>query len=257
MLKTDYEIWANELIGFQGGNRDSNLWFCGLEYQEDRIDELISKYKSGRILDYLTDNQSKSDVESERFNRAILKLANHLSIKKDTESSLFTKSSSIYKINLFPPGLAKTYDDYPQIIQKQLGIQSKKDLRNLLKKGVYTRLQKLREIAIKKNRIVICCSRGEANTFKKAFVGDRHAQKTLSQSNPDINIKLNTAGKNNKYITIFHYKIEGKDIVLAIVPFLSGHASSPNSEEIISIRTCIRDYLVKNKLNLVFRDICY
>ncbi len=226
LSKEECESWANKLIGYQGGNRDSSLWFCGLEYQDKDLKSLIN---DENILgnDFLTESESEKEVNSERFNKAIVSIAKKLlsNPPEDINKKLFTQNGPIYKINLYPPGLSRTDHQYSKDIIKHLNYNSKSDIRNSLLWGEYKRFRKLNEIVTNKSRLIICCSRNEESVFKQVFLGIKNI---VHSSEPK---PIGKYGKKSmKYITIHHGIVNNHDIVLAIVPFLSGNPSSPTSE---------------------------
>lgn len=235
MKNKTYEYWANELIGFQGGNKDSKLWFCGLEYQAKFETKDLEDYISKSKVDYLDKHNSKAQFKNEKFNQALLKLSNLFLSTVHKEEDFFTKDGPIYKINLYPPGLNQTDDEYSCEIHDSLNIINKKDMRIAMLSGEYTRFEKLKKLVTGKSKVIICCSRNEESIFKQAFIGF----KNIKKSKRNIKIGSYTNKKSNKlihkYMSIYHGIVNDNDIIVVIVPFLSGKPSSPKSNELPNI----------------------
>ncbi|MCP3673834.1 MAG: hypothetical protein GY829_05105 [Gammaproteobacteria bacterium] len=240
-IKKDALSWINSLSGFQGGNPDSNLWFCGLEYQDvnlkKHIQELNEKCYDKNHFPSLTPIESKEAVEGEKFNKALKEFTEfYNNVEKIDSSNMFTEGGEVFKLNLFPLPQSSSGEYYDEDIYKATGIISKAELTALCmgKDGRFSKFQELLNSYKPESKVIICCSRKHRYNYILAFGGKEELNKHLKDERDEELqcFEFSSPSRQNKYCTLYELNNGAK---LFVVPFLSGQASSPDSKELANL----------------------
>ena len=239
------KIDGASFLGMDGGNIEADVWVCGVEFGSD-LKEMESYYNK-YVLTYEKDgydvpfreacpdvfvksiyDRYLSAIYISIFNNDDVTLSKHPKyskiIDKVLKSELYNKSSSIFKLNLYP--LAKKDMSWDKNIETQLSI-TKQDYYN----GIFNnRIAFIKNLAKTFNpKIIICTSpKGYENTFVEAFLNN-HQQVKFSYSYLSV---------NKKQFRISVYDNDTTKII--VVPFL-GRGNLSSYQEVISMA----NYLAK------------
>ena len=241
--------WISSLSGFQGGNPESEIWFCGLEYQGLNIEEKVKdRFSSVDKPPFL----EKKDIEDgdhhkERFNQNLVKLANafYETVPKIDVKDAFLENGKVFKLNLYPLPQSRTGEVYSQEIYDKTGIITKSELRSIcLNNGLPntpSRFDNFKDLLKKHEKtvkVIVCCSTGAIDNFLLAFAGKSNFYELKEQmlDRDDVekkeNIVLPGKNKRNKYFYWCKFDLVDLDnVYLFVIPFLSGSASCLNSND--------------------------
>lgn len=253
--------YRHSLFGFQGGNESSDLWICGLEYQEGLEANIINSLKgadeaTGLKEEYcLREDESERQFENEPFNNAILKLTlgykNYMSESLEDLDSVkrkfFTKDGYVFKMNLF---------GFPERVSSVSGTKAeyvKKSLDSSKEEGFdKNRFLKLRNLLSrqKESKKIICCSRTWPLTYLYAFSeifdgGKPFRWKTVREGDCIEDIVIGP----KKYCDVFIVELNNVKHYILNVPFLSRGVSAQSIENIANITATI-DSNLSNEDNL-------
>lgn len=212
-------------LGMDGGNINSNIWVCGVEFGSD-LDEMEHYYQNhikthqidGLRIPY-RDNCPDYFINSDYDRRLALMCLgfsddnldtrlNKSSLKEDIDSflksDLYNKTSRIFKLNLYP--LGKKDMSWSAEIENKLGITKDKYY------GTYfeNRVKFIKKLTNKYTpKVIICTSpKGHENTFVETFF----------KKNQPITFSYNFLNIEGKDFKISVYDDGIKKVV--IIPFL-------------------------------------
>lgn len=114
----DFFKWATSpYSGYQGGGSNAKVWFCGIEYGGNSTVESLKRAYSQKLESFPSENKTECELSLKySYNKNILKIVKAYDPTLE-ENDLFSKSSPIAKLNLFPVSF-KT--DYGNIIDESV-----------------------------------------------------------------------------------------------------------------------------------------
>jgi len=232
-IREDVIEWISSLSGFQGGNPSAEIWVCGLEFQEDsnNFKILFKDNEYPFVKTPISESEIKTHIEenfkNEPFNLKIkLLLETYYGNGVINEKDIFTKSGKVFKLNLFPLGQASTGEAYPE--NSNHGIKSKSELRTIsIHNGRFDKFKKLLNKNKKHVKAIVCCSRGELDTFVRAFENEENYHSRIKEL---LENRKEIMPGSGKYMN--HCKLSTGQY-LFVVPFLSGRASSLTNEKLV------------------------
>ncbi len=243
--------WISSLSGFQGGNPNSKLWFCGLEYQESDLSLALSQFDESKCSvdhpPYITEEEYKTDGHAkEKFNKNLAKIAEaYYERPLDIDNkNIFDRNSDVFKLNLYPLPLSRTNEVYSKDVYEHTGIHTKSELialclDNGLSDGTPSRFTNFKNL-LKKHEgsveAIICCSTMSLEYFLLAFADADNFYELREQMYQQVKV-INPAdveaGGRAKYY--YWCKLNRSNICLFVIPFLTGHSSSLNAVELVKI----------------------
>ncbi len=226
-LREKFEKWATEYSGFEGGNVNSDYWFCGIEYGGDFnfqfIEDLqIVENPESEELQKIDDELIPCWIEGlDHKYQYMQKVAKVISCQKDGcienwrdhRTNLFTKSGDIFKMNLFPINFAKDIDklwvgDYVT----RLGFNTKREYQEWCRNN---RFPRLRELVIEyRPKVLICTSVGKKEFYKAAFLEEDSTYKAVDIFNH----------------TYYYAKREDTGTVVIVTPFFGWGGITKDTE---------------------------
>lgn len=237
---------GRSFLGIDGGNINSRVWFCGIEFGGDLM-EMEKYYKS--IIKYNPINEfdlpipfrmNAGGFEKSTYDRFLSAMYINLfkadklhngndtkPIEKVLKEELYNKNSKIFKLNLYP--LAKKSTEWDKAIENDLGIK-----KEIYYEDIFNKRKKFFKELVKKFQPekIICTSTNEyRDEFIEAFLNE----------NETIDYKWNYLIGDNKKFKIFEYKTDKTTLI--IIPFL-GRGNLSSYKDVINIA----DYLRKNQL---------
>lgn len=206
-MNENLKDWACSFSGCDGGNINSDIWICGVEWgYEYATDEDRKKYYKTGL--------------SEEIKNGVVKLNSDYDIFNDTQANFNLNVTKLYtaitgegkgellKLNLSPIAFRnKNKNLWNDDVIKATGYKTKdnfiKDLDNL---------SRFKNITNEYNpKLIICVGNTDRDRFKNAFFGN----KEINYEYKTIKPEHSNANQNNRYI----YYVEHNNILLVVVPF--------------------------------------
>lgn len=232
MVNKEIKDWIASLSGFQGGNPNAEIWVCGLEFQKSHIPtQALGKLWTVENPPFVEDDATYLKNHKERFNESIREFVETFYEKENLKlpTNIFAKDGRVFKLNLYPLPQSGSEEVYDEKIYIDSGLRTKSELRALcLEKG--QRFDNFKEL-IQANKatlkVIVCCSRDAVDTSLLAFAESSEfyeRKKQLIESQQSLE---NQIGKNKKY---YEYCLLNSGVLLMVIPFLAGQASSLNGD---------------------------
>jgi hypothetical protein len=230
-MDKNLEKWACSFSGCDGGNPNSNIWLCGIEWgYENATEEQREDYYKYGLANEIKQGEHKLDKnynfftdESMKFpfNLAFAKLYSALQSEDGEVSSVIKKSNELLKLNLSPIAFRK--DDnclWNEDIIQTTGFKTKVDFVKYL--NSLNRFKSIRNEY--KPKLIICIGNSYKNDFLKCFFGEENIQLNEEALKPEDSNK----NQNKRYM--YHAKHNGT--LLVVTPF-STSSNGLNSDFLI------------------------
>jgi len=224
MKNKKLEEWANSFSGCDGGDINSDVWLCGIEwgytnttdkdreeYYEKTLPTWIKKGKEKLNTDYNFFEDKESDGTEYPFNLAFKKI--FFSIQKELNFP-----NKLLKLNLSPIPFNKDNDKlWTQPIQEATNFETKESFMKYIIN--LNRFTKIRDKY--KPKLIFCIGNGRRTEFVNTFFGKYNLKLQGATIRPDINEK----NQNNRYIYYAKY-----DNTLFVVTPFSTNSNGLNSD---------------------------
>lgn len=222
METNNIEKWANSFSGCDGGDINSDVWLCGIEWgYTNATDEDREKYYEKELPSWIKKGEDKANIDYDffedkgengkeyPFNLAFKKI--YSSIQKD-----FNFPNKLFKFNLSP--VPFNQDDnklWTQNIIKATGFNNKNDFMKYIMS--LNRFTKIRDEY--KPKLIVCIGNSRKIDFLHTFFG-KYNLKLKSEI-----IKNNEENKTNRYMSY----VKHDHTTLVVIPFATS-ASGLNSD---------------------------
>lgn len=231
--KEDFAKWALQYQGFDGGNPNTELWFCGIEYggagdptKTQFIDDIPNDWvewqdDKGYRIPFFTPRDKNGDLDDEMkvdgpFALAQSKIAaQYYGRPINTWRKLAGKDGECFKMNLYPVAF-NSHDDslWKKVHFEKTGFISKSEYKTWNLNNRFPKLKQL--VNTYQPKVFICFGQSLKSEFLTAFC-DNDDQ--IFEDLPEIDIG-NKADKSNR--VLFHRRINGGKTLLMICPFPRG-----------------------------------
>lgn len=250
----DFENWAMDFSGMDGGNPQSDVWFCGIEYGGSikNLDtmsfsrELDKDWISWSELDDLPYTDPKNGREPEDkitgadpFNLSIFKIISKLPARSDCNmlyTALFGKSGECFKMNLYPISFKSHSDElWSKAYYDKIGFLTKSQYKAWCMDYRFPALGGL----VKKYapKVLVCFGTTLKDEYSIAF--SENEAEVFSQ------FEVKEISTESARRTIFHKLICGGATRLIVVPF-PAKPSGLNSDVLLSVTAdFIQEFLAK------------
>lgn len=249
--------WISSLSGFQGGNPSSELWFCGLEYQDCDLD--IIKYPNRwssvhnppfvSVDEYLAHPEHGGDF----FNSSLCHIAEaYYGMQKDEIlKNPFGQDSNIFKLNLYPLPQKSTGEVFKKDIYNKTGILTKSELRTICidssLPNTTSRFDNFKKLLRNNNgkvKAIIGCSRQASDTFLLAFA-EREEFYVLKKK---LDVKHIICEDNRKRKNYYGWCRPKDGPYIFIIPFMGGaNPSFRNESDMIWMGKRIKEIIQKGE----------
>jgi hypothetical protein len=224
--------WISSLSGFQGGNPSSEIWFCGIEYQEDDlsiIDKPFVWYSVSNPPSLVSYDYVKLEHGGQEFNKCICKIAESYYGDDEQIINPFNKNGKLFKLNLYSLPQKATGEVFTEEIFFKTRIRTKSEVRALSiytgVKDIPSRFDNFKTLLnnYKNNvKVIVCCSREAINEFLIAF-GKPEEFYRCRHELKENEISISKSGNKNNYISWCNLESGQK---LFVIPFLGGRNPS-------------------------------
>ena len=224
MEDKNIEKWANSFSGCDGGDINSDVWLCGIEWgYSDAKDEEREKYYEKELPTWIQKGAENIDTEYDFFKDTDengKEYQFNLKFKKILKELNF--SSKILKLNILPIPFNKDDDTlWTQNIVNASGFTTKNEYVKYIVS--LHRFSKIRNE--KKPNLIVCVGTSRKNEFLHTFFEKNNLKfkKEIIRPNIDAN------GQNNRYINYLKHD----NTLLVVLPFLTYYRNCLNSDYLL------------------------
>ncbi len=222
------EKWANSFSGCDGGDINSSVWLCGIEWGYSGVtDNDREKYYKEELPTWIKRGEEKQNTSYDffedkdeqgneyPFNLAFKKI--YSSIQKDLNFP-----NKIFKLNLSPVPFNKDDNElWTQNIIDATGLATKNDFMKYI-----ISLHRFSKIRQKKTpKLIVCIGVSRKEEFLHTFFGENDLNLKQEIIKPHINEK----SQNNRYI---HY-VKSDNTLLVVLPFSTCANGCLNSDYLL------------------------
>ena len=252
MISQDFQDWACSLSGCDGGNIESNIWLCGLEWGEGSFNEgiyykeqLAHDIKKGKVeYRYSLFDWEKSITY--KFGWYFAKLYTAMQGERDVgkymELASSWKGSDLFKLNLYPIA----FDADNEVLWRKnnlhtiTGFDEKRDYQSWCLTNRFPFFSNLR--SENPPKLIICVGIGYRREFFLAFGGDKGKNSVINEG------QIEAASEKNKKTKRRYFWINVDRTTIVVIPFFyvppglnSDHLLMRMGEEILKLRPDVFD----------------
>lgn len=246
MVSQNFQDWASSLSGCDGGNRDANIWLCGLEYGAGSYEKgiyykekLPKEIKRGKVEYKESLFDWKKSITYDfgwNFAKIYTAMQGEKDVSKYSDLAGTWNGSNLFKLNLYP--IAFDRDDGTLWCENGLhtitGFDEKHEYQSWCLLNRFPFLSKFR--SENPPKLIICVGRGYSRQFFLAFGGDKGKNGLIKEG------QIEAVSEENKKAKRRYSWIEVDDTTIVVIPFFqypglnSDHLLMRMGEEIVNLR---------------------